>query len=65
MNKQNKPVETRVIQVTSTPKEFRSMVGAITTVESAKAWGERMGYPLVYWHKRLQRVYGAVGGLVS
>ena len=65
MNKQNKPIETRVVQVTTTPKEFRSMIGAITTQESAKSWGERMGYPLVYWHKRLQRVYGAKGGLVS
>ena len=56
------PNETRVIQISSPPGSFAAMVSGIQTEPRAKAWGERKGYPVVYWIKKLQRAYGVKGG---
>lgn len=45
---------------TSIPKLYYSVLYGVTNQEQARAWGNKMGYSTVYWHKRLERVYGII-----
>ena len=51
--------ETRVVKIVSAPEKFITCIGGVPTEERAKLWGEKMGFVLVYWVRRLQRAYGA------
>ncbi len=47
----------RVILVTAPPAHYVKVVAGFPTRERAEVWAAKNGYPVVYWDKRLQRVY--------
>lgn len=59
-----KPTST-VIVIKSIPKEFKMMQCGVPSKMRAEAWAERNGHPLVYWYRRLERVYVLKNGRVG
>jgi hypothetical protein len=59
------PKPPTVIVITTTPKEFSTMVCGIPSKLRAEAWAEKMGHPVVWWHRRLERVYVPKNGRVG
>jgi predicted glycosyl hydrolase (DUF1957 family) len=51
-------VTTKVIPITKLPTLSNPvMVSGVPTEARARAWGERNNYPVVYWYRRMERVY--------
>jgi hypothetical protein len=50
--------ETKVIPIRAIPTlRNPDMVSGVQTTARAKAWGEKKGYPIVYYYHRMERVY--------
>lgn len=56
------PKPPTVIVVTTTPKEYETMICGIPSKIRAEAWASLHHHAVVWWHRRLERVYVPKGG---